>query len=138
MIREGKTFEQLHHPNIVEYKHSWLELSRTSEFCPFVPFLFILMQYCNGGSLDELIWHDGEPSRPKEALPLSQVWQLLLDILLGLQHLHQQGILHRDLKPTNILLQLADATAASGVGSSGAPRALLSDFGTSAPFGEAP
>ena len=58
-----KTFERLHHPNIVEsptqtsetdiseatkpgcvtlcdrarYKHSWLELSRRSEFCPFVP-----------------------------------------------------------------------------------------------------
>lgn len=40
----------LHHPNIVEYKHSWLELSRRSEFCPFVPFLFILMQYCTWDS----------------------------------------------------------------------------------------
>merc|ERR1719482_1732428 len=65
MIREVKTFERLHHPNIVEYKHSWLELSRRSPFCPFVPFLFILMQYCNGGSLDEPIWHEGNPLRPK-------------------------------------------------------------------------
>ena len=39
MVREVKTFERLHHPNIVEYKHSWLELSRRSEFCPFVPCL---------------------------------------------------------------------------------------------------
>ena len=39
MVREVKTFERLHHPNIVEYKHSWLELSRRSEFCPFVPLL---------------------------------------------------------------------------------------------------
>merc|ERR1719330_2198146 len=65
MIREVKTFERLHHPNIVEYKHSWLELSRSSAFCPLVPFLFILMQYCNGGSLEGLIWHDGNPLRPK-------------------------------------------------------------------------
>merc|ERR1712194_15106 len=112
------------------------ELSRTSEFCPLVPFLFILMQYCNGGSLDELIWHDGEPARPKPAIPISQIWQLLLDILLGLQHLHQQGILHRDLKPTNILLQRPDEFGSSGVANSGQPRALLSDFGTAAPFGE--
>jgi len=140
MIREVKTFERLHHPNIVEYKHSWLELSRSSAFCPFVPFLFILMQYCNAGSLDELIFHDGNPHRPKEPLPVSSIWHLLMDVLSGLQHLHQQGILHRDLKPTNILLQWTrNREGVSSAGSTtGVPRAMLSDFGTAAPFGEAP
>mmetsp|Transcript_54026 Transcript_54026/g.128705 ORF Transcript_54026/g.128705 Transcript_54026/m.128705 type:complete len:753 (-) Transcript_54026:81-2339(-) len=132
MIKEVKTFERLHHPNIVEYKHSWLELSRSSAFCPFVPFLFILMQYCNGGSLDELIWQDGDPARPREPLPVPHIWSLLVDILLGLQHLHRQGILHRDLKPTNILLQWL------GEIGHGVPRALLSDFGTATPLGELP
>jgi len=132
MIREVKMFERLHHPNIVEYKHSWLELSRSSPFCPLVPFLFILMQYCNGGSLDELIWPSGKVRKLKDPSPMSvaQIWHVLLDVLQGLQHLHQQGILHRDLKPTNILLQ---NPAKSG---SGFPRALLSDFGTATPFGE--
>jgi len=138
MIREVKTFERLHHPNIVEYKHSWLELSRSSLFCPFVPFLFILMQYCNGGSLDELIWHDGKPTRPKAALTLVQIWRFLFDILLGLQHLHRQGILHRDLKPTNILLQWPEGVTGRGNGNAAVPRALLSDFGTAAPLGETP
>jgi len=142
MIREVKTFERLHHPNIVEYKHSWLELSRSSAFCPLVPFLFILMQFCNGGSLDELIWHDGNPSRPKLPLTVTQIWHLLVDILLGLQHLHQQGILHRDLKPTNILLQCPDGVppiAGSGPRAAGGKfHAMLSDFGTAAPFGEPP
>eukprot|EP00928_Gymnodinium_smaydae_P034216 TRINITY_DN24305_c0_g1_i2.p1 TRINITY_DN24305_c0_g1~~TRINITY_DN24305_c0_g1_i2.p1 ORF type:complete len:730 (-),score=154.31 TRINITY_DN24305_c0_g1_i2:48-2237(-) len=138
MIREVKTFERLHHPNVVEYKHSWLELSRSSSFCPLVPFLFILIQYCNGGSLDELLWHDGDPARARSPLTAAQVWQLLLDILLGLQHLHRQGILHRDLKPTNILLQYpagqpssSDPTGRGDV----TPRALLSDFGTAVPLG---
>jgi serine/threonine protein kinase len=112
-----------------------LELSRLSEFCPLVPFLFILMQYCNGGSLDELIWHDGNPLRPKAALHVVQVWRFLLDILQGLQHLHRQGILHRDLKPTNILLQRLEDSAA-GKNAIDTPRAMLSDFGTAAPFGE--
>lgn len=139
MIREVKTFERLHHPNIVEYKHSWLELSRRSEFCPFVPFLFILMQYCNGGSLDELIWHDGRISKPKDPLPIRHVWHFVLDILLGLVHLHRQGILHRDLKPTNILMQWPDdAVGGKGGNRTGPPTALLSDFGTAAPFGEKP
>lgn len=137
MIREVKTFERLHHPNIVEYKHSWLELSRNSQFCPLVPFLFILMQYCNGGSLDSLIWHDGNPYRPRAPMPTLQIWQLLLDILMGLQHLHRQGILHRDLKPTNILLTDEGGARTSEPSSrSRTPRALLSDFGTSAALGE--
>lgn len=135
MVREVKTFERLHHPNVVEYKHSWLELSRSSLFCPLVPFLFILMQYCNGGSLGELIWRDGDPSRPKPALIVTHVWQLLLDILLGLQHLHRQAILHRDLKPTNILLQWPVGGGADG-STSRCPSALLSDFGTATPLGE--
>ncbi|CAE7529603.1 iksA [Symbiodinium natans] len=135
MVREVKTFERLHHPNIVEYKHSWLELSRRSEFCPFVPFLFILMQYCNGGSLAEQIWHDGNSQTPKEQMPTDQIWHFLLDILLGLQHLHRQGILHRDLKPTNILLSFPDTRSGNG---ESFPRALLSDFGTAQAFGEPP
>mmetsp|Transcript_64634 Transcript_64634/g.140735 ORF Transcript_64634/g.140735 Transcript_64634/m.140735 type:complete len:674 (+) Transcript_64634:107-2128(+) len=149
MIREVKTFERLHHANIVEYKHSWLELSRRSPFCPFVPFLFILMQYCDGGSLDELLWQDGNPTRPKPSLPVALIWRLLFDILRGLQHLHRQGILHRDLKPTNILLQRLDGenhagvkAAATGSQQTSRPlgagflRAMLSDFGTAAPLGE--
>lgn len=134
MVREVKTFERLHHPNIVEYKHSWLELSRRSEFCPFVPFLFILMQYCNGGSLAEIIWHDGNLATPKEPLSTEQTWHFLLDILLGLQHLHRQGILHRDLKPTNILLSWPEENSRR----TQSPRALLSDFGTAQAFGEPP
>lgn len=140
MVREVKTFERLHHPNIVEYKHSWLELSRRNEFCPLVPFLFILMQYCNGGSLDELLFHDGKFTKPKAPLPVPQIWRFLVDVLRGLQHLHRQGILHRDLKPTNILLQWQDPAGGSrSRHSSGAVlRALLSDFGTATPLGEVP
>lgn len=146
MIREVKTFERLHHPNIVEYKHSWLELSRTSPFCPIVPFLFILMQYCNGGSLSDLIWQDANMLQPHPQLLAAQIWQLLLDVVLGLQHLHQQGILHRDLKPPNILLKRPMQSENTGSSSGGRgtstasrpPRALLSDFGTAAAFGEIP
>lgn len=49
------------------------------------------MQYCNGGSLAEIIWHDGNLATPKEPLSTEQTWHFLLDILLGLQHLHRQA-----------------------------------------------
>ncbi|CAJ1428659.1 unnamed protein product [Effrenium voratum] len=91
------------------------------------------MQYCNGGSLAEMIWHDGSPITPKDPLSTEQTWHFLVDILLGLQHLHRQGILHRDLKPTNILLSWEDSGRRAA-----SPRALLSDFGTAQAFGEPP
>jgi serine/threonine protein kinase len=112
MMREVKALERLAtHPNIVAYKHSWLEMHRANEFCPFVPYLFILMSFCDGGSLESLV--------TTSSLSDELVWSLFLYICQGLQHLHRNFVVHRDLKLSNILL-------------TGSPniRAVLSDFGT--------
>ncbi|KAJ1739947.1 putative serine/threonine-protein kinase iks1, partial [Coemansia sp. RSA 1591] len=53
MLREVKLLESLRHPNLVEYKHSWLEMHQMTMFGPKVPCLFILMEYANGGNLQE-------------------------------------------------------------------------------------
>ncbi|KAJ2786069.1 putative serine/threonine-protein kinase iks1 [Coemansia javaensis] len=53
MLREVKLLESLRHPNVVEYKHSWLEVHQPTPFGPKVPCLFILMEYANGGNLLE-------------------------------------------------------------------------------------
>ncbi|KAJ1607491.1 hypothetical protein OJ253_2324 [Cryptosporidium canis] len=55
VLREVKIRELLHHPNIVQYRHSWLEMYSSNELCPRVPWLFQLMEYCNSGSLDILL-----------------------------------------------------------------------------------
>ncbi|KAJ2549779.1 putative serine/threonine-protein kinase iks1, partial [Coemansia sp. RSA 1836] len=60
MLREVKLLESLRHPNVIEYKHSWLEMHRLTNFGPNVPCLFILMEYANGGNLQEYI----EPKAP--------------------------------------------------------------------------
>lgn len=44
VVREVKALEKLRHINVIDYKHSWLEIDRHSELCPYVPFLYILME----------------------------------------------------------------------------------------------
>ncbi len=123
MMKEVKALELLgSHPNIVSYKHSWLEMHRANELCPFVPYLFILMSYCDAGSLEDLIGAGN-------SIPDPAVWGLFLDVCNGLQYLHRHFVLHRDLKPSNILLQKDESNNL---------RAVLSDFGTAEIIGDRP
>ncbi|KAF6756309.1 other/IKS protein kinase [Ephemerocybe angulata] len=55
ILREVRLLEQLHHPNIVTYHHAWLETTQFSSFGPRVPTLHVLMQWAEGGSLDDFI-----------------------------------------------------------------------------------
>ncbi|RPD65593.1 kinase-like protein [Lentinus tigrinus ALCF2SS1-7] len=54
-LREVRLLEKLRHPNIVTFHHAWLESSQFSSFGPRIPTLHILMQWAEGGSLDDLI-----------------------------------------------------------------------------------
>lgn len=57
----------------------------------------IVMEYLSGGSLDRLL-------QSRSDLPWLVRWQLALDIAKGLSYLHSRGVIHRDLKSLNILL----------------------------------
>ncbi|KAL0209540.1 hypothetical protein RCL1_008378 [Eukaryota sp. TZLM3-RCL] len=59
--------------------------------------LYIIMEYCEGGSL-----HDFFVKRRR--LSASDTWVILVQLLKGLEYLHNQGIIHRGLKPGNVLL----------------------------------
>ncbi|KAJ4459816.1 putative Cathepsin Z [Paratrimastix pyriformis] len=61
VLREVRVLEKLHHPNVIAYKHSWLEYHQPSPFCPRVPHLFILMEYANGGNLADYIFSPPMP-----------------------------------------------------------------------------
>ncbi|KAG0236821.1 putative serine/threonine-protein kinase iks1 [Actinomortierella wolfii] len=70
MLREVHLLERLHHPNIVSYKHAWLENHRLTKFGPEVACLFILMECANGGNLEEYI--ESLPERENAAREASQ------------------------------------------------------------------
>ena len=106
ILREVRTLQQLHHRNVVEYKHSWLENYQPAISGPQVPCLFILMEYADRGSLYEYIIiedEDGAISHRKW-LTEHEIWTILFETCMGLRHLHQHGIVHRDLKPGNLLM----------------------------------
>ncbi|KDQ60358.1 hypothetical protein JAAARDRAFT_603927 [Jaapia argillacea MUCL 33604] len=55
ILHEVRLLETLRHPNIITYHHAWLEMSKFSLWGLEVPTLFVLMQWAEGGSLDDLI-----------------------------------------------------------------------------------
>ncbi len=59
--------------------------------------LYLIMRYLPTGSLADYVDNDGP-------LPLDEVGRLLLDVASALDYAHSRGILHRDLKTENILL----------------------------------
>ncbi|EIW77275.1 kinase-like protein [Coniophora puteana RWD-64-598 SS2] len=55
ILREIRLLETLRHRNIITYHHAWLETAQFSAFGPRVPTLHVLMQWAEGGSLDDFI-----------------------------------------------------------------------------------
>ncbi|ETK93919.1 NEK/NEK1 protein kinase [Phytophthora nicotianae CJ01A1] len=65
---------------------------------------FIVMEYCSGGDLQTYIKTNG---RQKSCLDEDAIWYWFVQLALGLHHMHQQRVLHRDLKTANIFLSHA-------------------------------
>ncbi len=99
-LREARTAAGLSHPNIVP-------IHRVGEAGGFV---FFVMSYVEGETL-------GERLRTKGPLPPADAARVLREVAWALAYAHGRGIVHRDVKPDNILLE-----AATG-------RALVTDFG---------
>ena len=59
------------------------------------------MEFCEKSTLRNLI-DDGLYEN------VERVWQLFREIIEGLYHIHQQGMIHRDLKPVNVFLDSND------------------------------
>lgn len=59
---------------------------------------YLVMTYCKKGSCHRLIGTMNE----------KQIWKLLHDVSSGLAYLHEQGIIHQDIKPDNILVDNSD------------------------------
>jgi len=99
-LREGRTAAKLSHPNIVP-------IHRADEMGGVV---FLVMGFVDGPSLAERLSVSG-------ALPAIESARILRDVALALDYAHTRGVIHRDVKPENILIDRAGG------------RALVTDFG---------
>jgi len=91
--REAKAAAALNHPNIVTIY----------EIGEHEGQVFIAMEYIEGQTLKELVASCRPPSTVNR-LPISQVLEIASQIASGLAAAHAKGIVHRDIKPQNILI----------------------------------
>ena len=98
-VREGEALRRLDHPNIVKM------LAAVSEGDEH----YLVMEYVGGGSLRDLL-------RSRSQLPVTRVVKIALELADALSRAHHLKIIHRDIKPDNVLLD-----------EDGTPR--LTDFG---------
>ena len=85
--REARIVAQLSHPNIVTVIDRGEADGRP----------FIVFEYVDGETLDELVGKRG-------ALPVDEALEIAIAIARGLAFAHRHGLVHRDVKPQNILL----------------------------------
>ena len=98
---------QVEHPNVVRV-HTWLSVHSQH---------YLVLQYVAGGSLADLLRSEGP-------LDWQRAARYVADVAEGLLEVHACGIIHRDVKPANILLDR------------GRDEALLTDFGVAARLGD--
>jgi serine/threonine-protein kinase len=107
-LREARTAAKLSHPNIVPI----YVVDEAGEY------VFYAMAFVDGETLTERV-------RRRGPLAPSDTTRLLRDVAWALGYAHAQGVVHRDVKPDNILLE------------AGTDRALVADFGIAAVVREA-
>jgi formylglycine-generating enzyme required for sulfatase activity/tRNA A-37 threonylcarbamoyl transferase component Bud32 len=98
--REAETVAQLSHPHIVPLHF----IGQKDDL------VYLVMEAIDGGSLADRLTREGQ-------LPIEEAARIFSEVASALAHAHKRGVVHRDIKPQNVLLD-----ADSG-------RALVTDFG---------
>lgn len=92
-LKEARAARKVQHPNVVE-----VEEVVDADGSPV-----LVMEHVEGGSLADLLEDEGP-------LPWPRARGILLGVLAGLEAVHRAGLVHRDVKPSNVLLE-TDGTA---------------------------
>lgn len=86
---EARAQAKFDHPNVV----------RIHNFVEYEGNFFLVMEYVEGMTLDALI------QESPNGMPFEKAWPLFDEILAAFEYAHNLGIIHRDIKPKNILIE---------------------------------
>ncbi len=102
--REARAIAQLEHDNIIPIY----------QFGEYADTYFLAMRYIEGQDLSDIVYEEHQQGK---LIPINRALNLLEQVAAALDYAHQRGIIHRDVKPSNILVSESNE------------RAYLSDFG---------
>lgn len=122
IIQEISILSELHSPYVTKYYGSYLKGSD----------LWIIMEFCSGGSCGDLM----KPG----LIPEEYITIIIRELLMGLEYLHGDKKLHRDIKAANILLSANGQVKLADFGVSGQLSATMTKKNTfvGTPFWMAP
>ena len=120
IINEVEIMKKVHHENVVNLFHSNKTESKTE-----IVKLSLIMEYCEGLDLSKFL-----EKNPK--LPEWQIREYFRQIVTGLTYLHSENIIHRDIKPQNILL--ANKNKTIKIGDYGISRIIKLDMSSATMF----
>ena len=87
--REAQLLMDLDHPNVVKATDAFLSADNRK--------LYIVMEHCNAGDLLDVL-----KARGSKPFPETEIVDMFVQICLGLKHVHDRKILHRDIKGQNV------------------------------------
>jgi serine/threonine-protein kinase len=108
-IHEARAAAKLNHPNVVQV----YDVKRHTDT------YYFSMEYVSGGSVQDIL------NRQKR-VPVDQTVQMILDAAKGLDYAHKKGIVHRDVKPDNLMIS---ETGMVKIGDMGLARGLEEKVG---------
>jgi serine/threonine protein kinase len=112
-LQEAQAAARLSHPAIVDIYH----FGRKRDL------LYMAFKYVEGDSLGAYIGH---LYRHNQLIRLDETLDLLAQVADGLDYAHRQGVIHRDIKPDNIMIKVEDHPIQDG---KSVLRAMVTDFG---------
>ncbi|XP_064370361.1 wee1-like protein kinase 2 [Dromaius novaehollandiae] len=80
-----------HHPHVVRYYSAWAEDDH----------MIIQNEHCNGGSLQDVLL---ENAKLGQYFPETELKEISLQVSMGLKYIHNSGLVHLDIKPSNIFI----------------------------------
>eukprot|EP01041_Mallomonas_annulata_P010772 gene10772-22497_t len=93
MLNEVKLLDQLNHPNVIKCEGHFWDQDRSS--------LYLVLEYCECGDLQSKI---DRRKRSGTYFDEAYIWKIFYQICAGVRHLHEHGIVHRDIKTSNVMM----------------------------------